>query len=932
MRKQRAVLRAVCGVVIVAAAAGGLWLWKGRGGNAPATPAAMTPAGSGETAQARTTRGKPAPAGVEVAVTDERGPIGGAAVRLGPEDGEVLVVKAGADGVARAEGLAPGTWRISASAAGHEPAAAKPQELAAGAVAKVALRLAVGGRPLTGVVTDVSGGPIAGARIDAARLTLGRADRAIATAVTGPDGRYAVAVAEGQLLVAARSPDYAPQARNVEVGPAGAAADFALVPGGAIEGVVLDEQTRQPVPGAAVGARRERATGQPLFGEAGRIGAVAGRDGRFRVAGLRPGVYELDADAEGRHARAPTVVGLGVAEQVADVELLVGAGPVIRGTVVDEGNVPVAGAKVSAIGRGARDREATTDEKGAFALEGLGAGRWGLVARGDAILPGTPARVELKDRDVDGVVVRARRGVAIKGHVEPRQVAEVSLEPEGGGGPLMGPLSGGPRSVVTGPVGAFELAPVAPGPAKLSARCPSGDQGSVAVTAAGAGGGATDVVLRVGPGGAIAGRVVDGDSKPVAGVTVMASTAADGTDRATIVNGVVTSGVQGLTGADGAYELRGLAAGAYRVAVLERGKPARLRDGPRQVTLAALEKKTGVDLAMDRANGVIKGVVLGPDGQPLADAWVSAQQDLGAMLEGMMGDRGPRGPGGGGGGGGGGPGASGAGGPGGPGGATSRGRMVTVEATDDGEGGGAASEPAPALTDAQGRFEIRGLVRGVYEVIAEAQAGKLRGRASDVTPDATLTIRATGLTTLSGTVRGGSGGAAALFTVELEGPTRAQRTFTDGKFELGRVDPGSYVVKVRSSEGNADATVDVAAGTPATVDVTLEANAIVVGVIVDAAGKPMPGVPVAVVEQKDPRSLSISLSGAPPTSGPDGRFRLEHKAGPSAVIVLVPPQPISKRGLKLEAGKTLDVGEIRVDAPPPGGPGPGAPLAPLVAR
>src|SRR5690606_29596547 len=142
----------------------------------------------------------------------------------------------------------------------------------------------------------------------------------------------------------------------------------------------------------------------------------------------------------------------------------------------------------------------------------------------------------------------------------------------------------------------------------------------------------------------------------------------------------------------------------------------------------------------------------------------------------MMGDRGPRG----GGPPGGGPpsGGPGPGGPGGPG----ESRMITVEASGAG-GADGASEAAPALTDAQGRFELRGLARGAYEVIAEAQAGELRGRVAGVTPDATLTIRATGLTTLSGTVRGPRG-PAALFTIELEGPTRAQRTFTNGTFEL----------------------------------------------------------------------------------------------------------------------------------------------------
>jgi len=501
-------------------------------------------------------------------------------------------------------------------------------------------------------------------------------------------------------------------------------------------------------------------------------------------------------------------------------------------------------------------------------------------------------------------------------------VAEVSVEPDEGRPGGGGILRGGPAPVVTGPDGEFELAPVAPGKATVSARCPSGDQGSASVEVAGP----TEVIVKVSPGGSIAGRVTDGEGKPVGGVVVMASPTG-GTERTTIVNGVVTSGVQALTAASGAYELEGLAAGSYRLAALERGKPARVRGAPPRVTLGALEQKTGVDFAIDRANGVISGVVLGPDGKPLADAWVSVHQDLGAMLEGMTGDHGPRGggpgtgPGGGGGPVGGGP--SGGGGPGGgpaPGSSgpqQSRGRMVTVESRiDDDEGGGADSEVPPALTDREGRFELRGLAHSRYEVIAEAQAGKLRGRAQDVTPDANLTLRATGLTTLSGTVRGPRG-PAALFTLELEGPTRTQRTFTDGKFELGRVDPGSYVIRVRSSDGNADEKLEVAAGAPATVDITLAPNAIVLGTVVDAAGKPLGGVPVAVVEQTG-STISVSISGPPLTTGPDGRFRLEHKAGPSALVVLVPPQPTIRRGLVLEPGKTLDVGEVRIEAGPPG--------------
>jgi hypothetical protein len=248
-----------------------------------------------------------------------------------------------------------------------------------------------------------------------------------------------------------------------------------------------------------------------------------------------------------------------------------------------------------------------------------------------------------------------------------------------------------------------------------------------------------------------------------------------------------------------------------------------------------------------------------------------------------------------------------------------RSTSVRVEARGGEEGGvGGASAFPPALTDAQGRFEIKNLPKAKYEVLAEAQAGKLRGRASKIEPDADVQIKAMGVTSLSGTVKSATG-ATPLFTIELDGPTRAQRTFAsvDGKFELGRVDPGNYVVRVTSADGNAEAKVTVQPGQPATVDITLVANAIVVGMLVDGAGKPLAGLPVVVIDDEGEGRMQIRLEGPPPTSGPDGKFRIERKAGKGVLVVMTPPSPVTRRGLVLEAGKTLDVGQVRVDAPPP---------------
>lgn len=851
------------------------WARRDRGGDTPATPP-VTQSGSAPSLAATRSAEPARPSTIEVRVTDARGPIAGASVRIAPDDADVVVATTDARGVAVAA-LQPGSYAVSASAIDHLPAALPPRHMVAGEDVKLAITLALGGRTLSGIVTDVSGGPIVGARIDAAKLAgEARPSTAIAMTTTGADGRYRVTVAEGQLLVAARSADYAPQSRYVEVGASGATADFALVPGGAIEGVVLDEQSKQPVPGAAIAARRD----SPVMwlAEAGGHHVIANANGRFRLTGLRPGVYELDARGDGRRSKSPTVVGLGVAEQVADIQILVGVGAVVRGKVVDESDAPVANATVFAIGG---DDEARSDATGAFALEGITPGKHALLARSDGHVSTGMTSIELADKDLDGVVVRVRRGTTIKGHVEPRQVADVRLESDEAA--LARPSFVAPITTATD--GEFELGPVLAGMARLSARCPSGDQGAVEIAIAP---GMTEIVVTVTAGASIAGRVVDGDDKPVQGVTVMAAPVGTN-ERVTIVYGMVTSGIQGVSGPNGAYALHGLVPGSYRMTVLDRGRPLRMRKPPPTVKLAAAEAKTAIDLAVDRPNGVIKGIVTGPDGKPLADAWVSAQQDFHTMLGGVGGgpvaDDGPE-----------------------------QSRMVTVEARDEGDAGG-ASEVPPVLSDAQGRFEITGLTHTKYDVVAEAKAGTLRGRVGAVTPDASLTINVLGVTSLSGRVRGAHG-PTALFEVDLEGPTTAHRSFSDGAFALGRVDPGSYTVRVTSSDGNGEAKVVVSPDTPATVDIVLVANAVVTGVLVDADNKPVAGVAVVVIDDSGDGRVSVSIEGPPLTSGPDGKFRIEHKAGMSALVVMKPPRPIVKNGLALEAGKSFDVGTIRVVAEP----------------
>jgi protocatechuate 3,4-dioxygenase beta subunit len=867
-------------LIVALAAVGGVVLWKSRATSGPQS-AAKAGAGSARGASVPAGGGAAATAQAATAIVSVKGPAGalaGATVRFSREGGDVITVDAAADGTAKAASLEPGSWTISASAAGYEPGAADERELKAGETARIDITLVAGGRTLKGTVTDATGGPIAGARIDAAKLgALTEPSAAVASTLTGATGEYTLSVAEGQLLVAASEPSYAPQSRYVDVGPTGAVASFALVPGGVIEGIVRGEQSREPVAGATVEARRDEPA--MSLGERALVHAVTGADGRFRVAGLRPGTYNLGAHAGPQVSRAPTTIGIGVAEQVTDVELLITKGPSIRGTVVDEAGAPVADASVSVWGEGMRGRSQrfTSDAKGAFAIEGLQAGEYEVSATTERHLPGQSIPVKVENTDVTGIVVTVHAGIVLKGHVEPRQVCEVT--PAAENEQMMSVLAG---TITSGADGAFEFPRMEPIAYVFDARCPSGDQGQAKATGAA---NAAEITIGLKPGASIAGRVVDGAGTPVAGVKVMANPIG-GTETTMIVNGMITSGVQTLTTSQGTFELRGLRAGTYRLGALENGRPLPSKGGDTKVTLAATQKKTGVTLTVDRPDGVIRGVVTGPDGMPLAEAWVSLHIGLEDMLAAQSGHE---------------EGGS---------------RMVRISMNDDDEGD--AASIAPVLTNASGAFEIAGLARTQVTVLAEAQQGKLRGQAMRVVPDAQITIQALALTELRGTVKA-PGKAPAWFTVELDGPTKEQRNFAsgDGTFSFARVAPGTYKVSVTSPAGNGEAAVTVVAGKPTSVDIVLAANAIVIGKLVDPAGKPLSGLALTVVPDLGDGHTRVSISGPPPTSGPDGTFRIEAKAGKSGLVVLSPGATTNRMGLVLEAGKTLDVGTITVGAPPP---------------
>ncbi|MBI3946742.1 MAG: carboxypeptidase regulatory-like domain-containing protein [Armatimonadetes bacterium] len=181
---------------------------------------------------------------------------------------------------------------------------------------------------------------------------------------------------------------------------------FTVEPLGAIEGRVVDP-AGGPVADAGVSASRTQAVPGvvPFFG--GR--ARSGPDGRFRVEGLPPGTYHLDATASGNRPAGREGVVVAAGRTTGEVELRLEAGLALRGRVVMPDGTPAGGATVfwrqhkPDIGD---EGSASAAADGTFELKGLAPGTWKLHAR----LPGFFAPVQ-------DVTIPAEGDVAI--HLQP---------------------------------------------------------------------------------------------------------------------------------------------------------------------------------------------------------------------------------------------------------------------------------------------------------------------------------------------------------------------------------------------------------------------------------------------------------------------------------------------------------------------------------
>ncbi|NTX60690.1 carboxypeptidase regulatory-like domain-containing protein [Myxococcus sp. CA051A] len=340
---------------------------------------------------------------------------------------------------------------------------------------------------------------------------------------------------------------------------------------------------------------------------------TTGEDGTLRLP-TRPGDYLLSAHAEG-HAPARREATRPAGEAETSVELTLSAGVTLQGrTVAENGGEPVPlaevtlhpypGAAIAWAEPAAIAEEAvtaTSDERGQFQFTGLAPGRYGLTAEAPGFSRRTlrflhvPQQGEL----VVGLWgAGTLEGFVVDGKGQPVTGAQVTAS--GGRAPVSTTSSEG---------GGFALE-VGGGDWVLSAR--HGDAvGRVPGTLFVAPGETLrGLTVALGSTSGLTGQVRStGDEAPVRGaVLVVSPTGADGELART------TSGGEGI------YRL-GLPPGEYDVQVHAPGFASATHDG----VVVSEGAHATLDVKLEPATAEVEGVVVNPQGQPVAGAEVRAQ-------------------------------------------------------------------------------------------------------------------------------------------------------------------------------------------------------------------------------------------------------------------------------------------------------------------
>lgn len=793
--------------------------------------------------------------------------------------------------------VGPGAYTLGATGPLLLPAA-RPVTVGDKAIDGLDFALDAGGAIASGTVSDVLGGPIPGAKVHARRQRNNPfTTDADIVASTDDKGAYQLALPPGDFVFVASHEAYTPGTRYFEMTTESVVIDFTLTPGATIRGQVVTTDGT-PVPDANVAASE----GGPNINLAAfSAGDVTDEKGNFTLKSLSPGALSLTAIGGGYSTVSPTIVEVGIGEQVDGVRVVVEKGFSISGKVVEKGTTKgIAGVRVGVFSIAASEagmaREPSSED-GSFVIQGLRPAAYMAFAIGEEVMPEVGKNVEIVDKDVDDVIVEMASGVTLTGFVQPPGVANVSISPTMIG---LGNMFEVAKSVLvrgeSDETGAFTLKHAPAGAFKLEATTQDGRAGETPIVIENVD--KSGLIVKLDERASIAGRVIDSTGAVVTDVEVHASPKAEKNAGFSFRMGG-NQGGSSRTRKDGTFLIVGLDGGKHDVRVTDgRGRVAWASppnkdkpNAPMEMDIKAGTKLTGVTLTVETRDGSIKGTVVMPDGKPAPDTWITITKERPKPKDDKKPDRED---------------------------------FDSDEMRSRWRGAGYA----PVITNAEGRFSIEKLRRGTYKVVGENAKGSARGQKDSVKTGDTITLQLGRLGTLTGKVTV-NGTPVSPYDIDCDPTTRDAFTSHEkrvtektGVYTLDRLPPGEYACNVVADAGKATAKVTVPAG-DVTLDIVLVPWASVTGTVVSVlSGEPVVGVKLFANPEgggSDRQAITELLGGKGPTSDARGAFTIARVSpGPGSLVVMPATggfQPLAQQKFEAKAGQKLDVGAIKIVPP-----------------
>jgi protocatechuate 3,4-dioxygenase beta subunit len=751
--------------------------WWIRRDDSSTKPGGAKPATAIKAARATATQARPDPqklarASIEGVVTDEKtAPLAKARVcasgdsnDLDPELLRDLVCTTADDaGHYKLENLLPATYTVGATARLFRPDVHHPKgdpkrsdvRLAAGQqLTGIDIALRAGGVEITGVVSDLTGGPIEKARVSA-RGNSYRSSAASMMTETAADGTFTLWVAPGSLAVAASAEGYADEQ---EWTYAPGKIELLLTPESTVSGTVVDAISGDPIAGARVSVSGS---------EWSEGGTFSDDKGAFRVARLTPGRYTATARTDHGFGRSEgsTLVGLGQSVDGVVVKLHAAVrveGKVIISTTKQPCETPDISLSDSAKGRWTETR---SEPDGRVWAEGVLPGKYTVDVSCDGYRSKEKYEpIVVADKDVTGLEWEVDPGATVTGKVlaksgQPVEGASVSARTVGGEARKKSGW-GYDRAL---PDGTYTLDGLRAGTYKLEVSSEKGapPKDGYKVEVADSGVVQKDLVLE--ETGTLKGTIVDGEGKPLAGIQANARP---------IAGTMVWRDNDNKSDESGSFTIEGLRPGEYKVTagrmwMSTLRKPGTTDDAEQGERVTVRANQTAhVKIVVESQTGVIKGTVTDASGFPVADAFLSAARESDAA------------------------------------GAQKTAQNQTRWSWDE----------KPVLTATDGTFTLTKLSPGNYTVRAYRKGGgEAVAEHVAVGGNAVLQIKPTG--SITGTVKGAPEEMTVSARDLATGFSRRETYFrTEGRFAIHDLPKGKFKVSVSSAAGSAEVDLELGEG------------------------------------------------------------------------------------------------------------------------